>query len=156
MSFDKEEFNFEEHSGLSLITGTNNDIPGSNNGCGKSSLINAFVFCLFGKMLNQMALKNVSNRFVPVRKTEVKIEMDIDGQDYTIISGIKANPATGFCKVYKGDPSIPENDKSKHGVKETRAYIEKNILCTNFDIFIRSFVLTSDQFYNFFIGCITD
>ena len=60
MCFDKEQFEFDSNKGISLITGTNNDIPGSKNGCGKSSLINAFTFALFGKMLNQVSLKRIS------------------------------------------------------------------------------------------------
>jgi DNA repair exonuclease SbcCD ATPase subunit len=152
MSFDKEVFNFEDTPGITLITGINNDIPGSKNGCGKSSLINAFVFALFGKMLNQMTIKNVSNRYVPLRNTEVILEMTVDDIPYCIISGIKGNPKSGYCILHRStyEQRSDDNNLTKHSVRETRAFIEKNIIQTNFDVFLRSFVLTSDQFYNFF------
>ena len=152
LSFDKEVFDFESNKGIILITGTNNDIPGSKNGTGKSSLCSAFVFALFGKMLNQMSIKNVPNRYLPLRNTEVALEMTVDDVTYTVIGGIKAQYKTSYCKLYKSDyASISkDNELTKHSVKETRKFIEKNILRTNFDVFLRSFVLTSDQFYNFF------
>lgn len=152
MSFDKEVFDFQESNGICLITGVNNDVPGSKNGCGKSSLINAFVFALFGRMLNQMNLKNVSNRYVDARPTSVILEMEVDGIPYTIISGIKTSPITGTCSLYRAtlENISKENALTKHSTRETRAFIEKNIIQTSFDVFLRSFVLTSDQFYNFF------
>jgi len=152
MSFDHEEFDFTANPGITLVTGINNDIPGSKNGCGKSALINAFVYALFGKMLNQMTIKNVANRFVPVRPVEVILEMQVDDVPYTIISGIKVNPKSGYCTINRSTFAniSKENDLTKHSIPETRKFIEKDIIQTNFDVFLRSFVLTSDQFYNFF------
>lgn len=36
MSFSDEVFEFDKQTGLNLICGKNNDIPGSRNGVGKS------------------------------------------------------------------------------------------------------------------------
>ena len=101
MSFDHEEFNFEENAGITLITGINNDIPGSKNGCGKSALINGFVFALFGKMLNQMTIKNVSNRYVPVRNTEVILEMKVDEVRIELFNIEFFETTTEFDKISK-------------------------------------------------------
>lgn len=35
MSFADDTFDFDQHNGLNLICGKNNDIPGSKNGSGK-------------------------------------------------------------------------------------------------------------------------
>jgi len=48
-SFDDEVFEFDTHSGLNLVCGKNNDVPGSRNGSGKSALFSALVFSLFGQ-----------------------------------------------------------------------------------------------------------
>ncbi len=149
MCFDKEQFEFDSNKGISLITGTNNDIPGSKNGCGKSSLINAFTFALFGKMLNQVSLKRISNRHLPVRNTEVILHFRADEKSFIIVSGIGVSPFKSYCKLYKNSIS-KENELTKHSVRETRAYIEKNIIRTDFEVFLRSFILTSDQAYSFF------
>jgi DNA repair exonuclease SbcCD ATPase subunit len=135
--------------GISLITGTNNDIPGSKNGCGKSSLINAFIFALFGKMLNQTSLRSISNRHLPVRDTEIVLHFKADDVPFVIVSGIGISPFKSYCKLYKHSIS-KQNDLTKHSTRETRLYIEKNILKTDFEVFLRSFVLTSDQAYSFF------
>jgi len=149
MCFDKEQFDFESNMGISLITGTNNDIPGSKNGCGKSSLINAFIFALFGKMLNQTSLRSISNRHLPVRDTEIVLHFKADDVPFVIVSGIGISPFKSYCKLYKHSIS-KQNDLTKHSTRETRLYIEKNILKTDFEVFLRSFVLTSDQAYSFF------
>ena len=149
MCFDKEQFDFESNVGIILITGINNDIPGSKNGCGKSSLINAFIFNLFGKMLNQTSLRSISNRHIPVRDTEIVLHFKADDVPFVIVSGISMSPFKSYCKLYKHSIS-KQNDLTKHSTRETRAYIEKNILKTDFEVFLRSFVLTSDQAYSFF------
>ena len=46
--FADEVFELDKHVGLNLICGKNNDIPGSKNGSGKSSILSALVFSLFG------------------------------------------------------------------------------------------------------------
>ncbi len=149
MCFDKEQFDFDSNKGISLITGINNDIPGSKNGCGKSSLINAFTFALFGKMLNQVSLKRISNRQLPVRNTEVILYFKADDKPFVIVSGVSVSPFKSYCKLYKNSIS-KENELTKHSSRETRNYIEKNILRTDFEVFLRSFILTSDQAYSFF------
>jgi DNA repair exonuclease SbcCD ATPase subunit len=104
-----------------------------------------------------MTLPNVGNRYVPLRNTEITITMKVDDVPYVIISGIKTNPKSGYCKLYRAtledvlnDNVSDDNKLTKHSTRETRAFIEKNIIQANFDVFLRSFVLTSDQFYNFF------
>ena len=121
MCFDKEQFDFDSNKGISLITGTNNDIPGSKNGCGKSSLINAFTFALFGKMLNQVSLKRISNRHIPVRNTEVILYFKADDKPFVIVSGVSVSPFKSYCKLYKNSIS-KENELTKHSSRETRSY----------------------------------
>ena len=48
MSFGDEVFDFSMYDGMSLITGKNNDIPNSKNGCGKSALFSALLYGLYG------------------------------------------------------------------------------------------------------------
>ena len=48
MSFSDEVFEFDKQTGLNLICGKNNDIPGSRNGVGKSQLFESLCFSLYG------------------------------------------------------------------------------------------------------------
>ena len=64
MSYADEEFDFSSHKGLNLICGKNNDIPGSKNGSGKSSLLNALTFSIFGKLPFSLNNGNIKNRFI--------------------------------------------------------------------------------------------
>lgn len=145
MSIDKETIDFTKYNGINLITGINNDIPDSKNGVGKTSILNALVFSIYGKMVNQMKVKTIGNRFLPVRKTVLKLKLESNGCEYTIISGIKKSGG-GYCEVYDSDG----NDLTKSSVDATRTYIEKNIIGIPFGVFLKSFILNDDHEYNFF------
>jgi DNA repair exonuclease SbcCD ATPase subunit len=100
-------------------------------------------------MLNQTSLRSISNRHLPVRDTEIVLHFKADDVPFVIVSGIGISPFKSYCKLYKHSIS-KQNDLTKHSTRETRLYIEKNILKTDFEVFLRSFVLTSDQAYSFF------
>ena len=50
MSFAEEAIDFEACTGMNLIQGKNNDIPGAKNGCGKSQLMSSLLYVLFGQL----------------------------------------------------------------------------------------------------------
>ena len=57
LSIKKAEINFEDYSGLIRVEGKNQDTkPFSSNGAGKSSIIEAVVFALFGRTIRKKVL----------------------------------------------------------------------------------------------------
>jgi DNA repair exonuclease SbcCD ATPase subunit len=151
MSFDDEWFDFSAHDGLSMIRGQNNDIPESRNGAGKSNIINAFMFALFGKTLDDVVNKRIPNRFLSAdRDTRVTLDFIADGVPYRITTGLKKKSCASFCKLEQLDLPEDEQDISESSQKLTRRYVEDEVIKCKFDIFLRTNILTSDQAYNFF------
>jgi DNA repair exonuclease SbcCD ATPase subunit len=151
LSFDDEWFDFSAHDGLSMIRGQNNDIPESRNGAGKSNIINAFMFALFGKTLDDIVNKRIPNRFLSAdRDTRVTLDFIADGIPYRITTGLKKKSCASFCKLEQLDLPEDEQDISESSQKLTRRYVEDEVIKCKFDIFLRTNVLTSDQAYNFF------
>ena len=151
MSFDEESFDFSNHSGLNLISGVNNDVIGSKNGAGKSNLINALLFGLFGKTLNGVNRDRIPNRFCSAdRHTIVTLNFLVDDIPYRITSGLRPKTHTSYCQLERLDLPEDEQKLTKSSIRDTRRFIEDEIIHCRFEIFLRSIVLTSDQSYNFF------
>lgn len=148
MSYADEEFDFSEHNGLNLICGKNNDIPGSKNGSGKSSLLNALAFSIFGKLPFSLSNENVRNRYVEDVNMQTILDIASNNKKYRIVSGIKRK--NGYCKLYETDENGNERDITCSGVTETRAYIINEIFHCDLELFMRIIYLNSDQKYNFY------
>ena len=97
MSYADEEFDFSAHNGLNLICGKNNDIPGSKNGSGKSSLLNALTYSIFGKLPFSLSNENVRNRYVEDVNMQTILDIASNNKKYRIVSGIKRK--NGYCKL---------------------------------------------------------
>lgn len=148
MSFADEVFDYSQFKGMNLICGKNNDIPGAKNGTGKSNLISALVYCLFGDLQNSVKNENIHNRYVSSKEVRVVTYFSIEDDKYKVASGFNKYGAP-YCQVSKIEDGN-ELDLTKSSMAETRKFLEKEILHCDMSIFLRTVMLSSDQTYNFF------
>ncbi len=113
-------------------------------GAGKSSLLDAMTFALYGKVA-RFGKKNSSTELVSQGATELKVEFQfvVQQTEYKVIRTWKyrpSSPKTGFLL-----------DKLKQGTWERCDRSEKieDILRMNFDTFIRVILLPQGQFDHF-------
>ena len=115
-----------------LITG--------ENGAGKSTILDALCFGLYGKPFRKVKKNQLINS-VNNGGTVVEVEFMINGNDYKIVRGIK--PA--ILDIY-------QNDKPKDqaaNVRDSQEDIEKNILRMNQKSFTQMVILGSSSFIPF-------
>ena len=86
------------HPGLTLILGNNLDLggEGSRNGTGKTTLLNALSFCLFGDALTNIRRDNLINK-TNQKNMSVSCVFEVDGKTYKIERGRKPNYFRFFC-----------------------------------------------------------
>ncbi len=109
------------------------------------------LFALFGQTLHNIKNENIPNRYVSKdHPTSVKLWFKADGTQYIVESMLSKKYHNMACNIYQIDDSGEAIDLSKSSVRETRKFIEKEILQCDMSIFLRTIMLTSDQTYNFF------
>jgi DNA repair exonuclease SbcCD ATPase subunit len=111
-----------------------------NNGAGKSTILDALCFGLFGKpfrKINKPQLLNSINQQACV----VEIELSIGKKQYKIIRGIKPN----VFEVYCNDKLVDQDAKAK----DYQEHLEKFILKLNFKSFTQVVILGSASFVPF-------
>ena len=110
------------------------------NGAGKSTMLDALCFVLFGKPfrnINKPSLVNSINR----RNCLVEIEFDTGNKSYKIIRGIKPNVFEIYC-----EGKMLNQDASVRDYQDT---LEKSILKLNFKSFTQIVILGSASFTPF-------
>lgn len=111
-----------------------------SNGAGKSTILDALTFSLFGKpfrKINKPTLMNSINS----KECVVECEFDIGKKKYKIIRGIKPNR----FDIYENDKLINQNAANK----DYQDVLEKQILKLNFKSFTQIVVLGSASFTPF-------
>jgi DNA repair exonuclease SbcCD ATPase subunit len=111
-----------------------------NNGAGKSTILDALCFGLFGKpfrKINKPQLLNSINQSDCV----VEIEFSIGKKNYKVIRGIKPN----VFEVYCNDKLLDQDAKAK----DYQEFLEKFILKINFKSFTQVVILGSASFVPF-------
>ena len=124
---------------IDLTRSTNTLIVG-HNGAGKSTILDALTFGLFGKpfrKINKPQLMNTINNSDCV----VEIEFKIGKKQYKIVRGIKPNLFEIYCD------SILVNQDAK--VKDYQEHLEKFILKLNYKSFTQVVILGSASFVPF-------
>jgi len=126
-------------SEINLTNYRTNLIVGSN-GAGKSTILDALTFSLFGKpfrKINKGMLVNSINE----KDTIVEIEFSIGKSSYKVIRGIKPNKFEIYCngKLWDQESSVAEQQKN----------LEKNVLKLNYKSFTQIVVLGSSTFVPF-------
>jgi len=111
-----------------------------NNGAGKSTILDALCFGLFGKpfrKINKPQLVNSINNQAAV----VEIEFSIGKKQYKVIRGIKPN----VFEIYLNDVLLNQDAASK----DYQEVLEKSILKLNFKSFTQVVILGSASFVPF-------
>ena len=111
-----------------------------DNGAGKSTILDALTFVLFGKpfrAVNKSQLVNSVNQ----NGTEVEVEFSIGSKQYLVKRGIKKN----FFEIYQ-DGKMLNQDAS---VRDYQEYLEKTILKLNYKSFTQIVILGSSSFVPF-------
>lgn len=108
LSFHSMELDLENR-GLILIDGDNQTETDAieRNGAGKSSMISAIFYAIYGELPNGEKADAVINRDVG-KGTEVKLYFEKDGKDYLIHRGRKKN----FTKVFQGEAELTASTMS--------------------------------------------
>jgi len=114
--------NFDQKE-VTLILGENLDsgVEASRNGTGKTALMQALSYALFGTPINDIRKDNLVNR-TNNKNMLVTLEFSVDGIDYKIERGRKPN----ILKFYINNVQQQKDDDSAQGEnKETQQHIEK-------------------------------
>lgn len=110
------------------------------NGAGKSTILDALTFALFGKpfrKINKPMLVNSVNE----KACEVQIEFNSNGREYKIVRGIKPNIFEIYC-----DGTMINQDST---TKDYQEHLEKFILKMNYKSFTQIVILGSASFVPF-------
>ena len=147
LSYDTLEFDFQKYNGLTLIYGNNLDNPGATNACGKSNIIKAIVYSLFGRFPKKVKKENMSQWESPTSDVDVTIFLESNGTNYRIESGMTKKSREAYHRVFNEDTNT---ELTKKQLAETRKFIENEILHCGFDMFMKTTVLTSSEIFNFY------
>ena len=110
---------------LTLVLGENIDLggddTGARNGTGKTTIINALSYALYGQALTNIRKDNLVNK-TNTKAMLVTIDFEVGGVDYKIERGRKPN----VLKFYIGDQEQEAKDDNSQGdSRETQAEIER-------------------------------
>ncbi len=109
---------------LTLVLGQNLDLggddTGARNGTGKTTIINALSYALYGSALTNIKKDNLINK-TNAKNMLVTIEFEKDGVDYRIERGRKPNTMA----FYVGGQEQEITDESQGDSRETQAEIER-------------------------------
>ena len=124
---------------IDITTHKTNLIIGSN-GAGKSTVLDAFTFGLFGKPFRKISKSQLVNS-VNDKGTVVEVEFQIGQRQYHIRRGIKPN----FFEIWENGKMLDQDSK----VVDQQKTLEKNILKLNYKSFTQIVVLGSSTFVPF-------
>ena len=130
-----------DHIGISLVLGENLDLGGSGakNGVGKSSILNAISFGLYGQSLHNIRKDNLINK-INQKNMIVSIELEEHSHKYRIERGRKPN----FLRFFVDDKFVNESntDEAQGENSETQKEIE-NILGMSHGLFCQMVALNT-------------
>ena len=115
-----QAINFDRRD-LTLVLGENLDLggDGSRNGTGKTTIINALSYALYGQALTNIRRDNLINK-TNGKNMLVSLEFNINGRDYRIERGRKPN----ILKFYVNNEEQAADDNSQGDSRETQDAIE--------------------------------
>lgn len=114
---------FDRHD-LTLVLGENLDLggDGSRNGTGKTTIINALSYALYGTALSNIRKDNLVNK-TNGKNMMVSLDFAVAGQDYRIERGRKPN----VLKFYVNDHEQEIIDDAQGDSRETQGTIERTL-----------------------------
>ena len=107
---------------LTLVLGENLDLggDGSRNGTGKTTIINALSYALYGQALSNIRKDNLVNK-TNGRGMLVSLDFAVNGQEYRIERGRKPN----VLKFYINNEEKTATDEAQGDSRETQDAIER-------------------------------
>ena len=111
-----------------------------DNGAGKSTILDALTFGLFGRPFRSVNKNQLVNS-VNQGGTEVEIEFNVGTKEYIVKRGIKKN----FFEIHQNGKLL-DQDAS---VRDYQELLEKNILKLNYKSFTQIVILGSSSFVPF-------
>jgi DNA repair exonuclease SbcCD ATPase subunit len=122
--------NFDRQD-LTLVLGENLDLggDGSRNGTGKTTIINALSYALYGQALTNIRRDNLINK-TNGKNMLVSLDFSVNGQDYRVERGRKPN----VLKFYVNNEEKQTTDDAQGDSRETQDAIE-SILGMTHDMF---------------------
>ena len=163
LSFQDEEWDFDNTGRLVLIKGVNKDtestLGNTSNGAGKSALSHALMYALFGQLNGKIHNANIKNKYADTVldgfKMSVSVDVDVSVGNgnvvhWRIVRGLMKGSAAIALQLFSLDDSGTWKDISKSSSANTQKYIEDNVLFMNFDMYQRLVMLSVDDKYNFF------
>ena len=122
------------------ITGAATNLIIGTNGAGKSTILDAFTFGLFGKPFRKINKPQLVNS-VNEKGTLVEIEFSIGRKEYKVIRGIKPN----IFEIWVNGKMLDQNSSAVDQQKN----FEQNVLKLNYKSFTQIVVLGSSTFVPF-------
>jgi DNA repair exonuclease SbcCD ATPase subunit len=118
-----QAINFDRND-LTLVLGENLDLggDGSRNGTGKTTIINALSYALYGQALSNIRKDNLVNK-TNAKHMLVSLDFHINGTDYKIERGRKPN----VLKFYVNNEHKAAEDEAQGDSRETQDAIERVI-----------------------------
>ena len=111
-----------------------------SNGAGKSTVLDALTFSLFGKPFRKINKPQLINS-VNDRDCRVEVEFDIGNISWKVVRGIKPN----IFEVYRDDSLL---DQSAAALDQQK-WLEQNVLKMNYKSFTQIVILGSSTFVPF-------
>lgn len=138
---------------INFISHSNTEIEFNNNdkilidgvsGSGKSSIIEAIIWCLYGEGRSQ------NRNLVKKGRTEatVTLYLNDDGVFYRIKRNVNLKGSQGV-EIYSSDDGTTYNKYVSSGVKESQSWIEKELIGASYELFINSVVYLQDKSNHF-------
>jgi DNA repair exonuclease SbcCD ATPase subunit len=120
-----------DRSDLTLVLGENLDMggDGSRNGTGKTTIINALSYALYGQALSNIRKDNLVNK-TNAKHMLVSLDFSVSGQTYRIERGRKPN----VLRFYVNDEHQAAQDEAQGDSRETQEAIER-VLGMSHDMF---------------------
>ena len=113
-----------DRNDLTLVLGENLDLggDGSRNGTGKTTIINALSYALYGQALSNIRKDNLVNK-TNAKGMLVSLDFHINGTDYKIERGRKPN----ILKFYVNNEHKAAEDEAQGDSRETQDAVERII-----------------------------
>ena len=126
-------------SEVNLTTAKTNLIVGTN-GAGKSTILDALTFSLFGKPFRKISKGSLVNS-INEKDTIVEVEFSIGKNEYHVLRGIKPNKfeITVNGQLWNQEASVADQQKN----------FEQNVLKMNFKSFTQVVILGASTFVPF-------
>lgn len=118
----------------------NNTLIVGENGAGKSTILDALMFALFGKPFRKINKPQLLNS-ITQKNLVVEVEFNIGSKDYKIVRGIKPN----IFEVYINGSLANQSAE----MKDYQEFLERNILKVNHKSFCQVVVLGSATYQPF-------